>query len=91
MCSNGPGPLGFRVVAHAGEEAPASYVWGALDILGAERIDHGVRSEEDPALLDRLDRAADPADVCPLSNLALRVVDRLEDHNLKRYSIETWW
>ena len=76
--------LGFRVVAHAGEEAPASYVWGALDILGAERIDHGVRSEEDPALLDRLVEQRIPLTVCPLSNVALRVVDRLEDHNLKR-------
>ena len=74
----------FRIVAHAGEEAPASYVWGALDILGAERIDHGVRSEEDPALLERLVEQRIPLTMCPLSNLALRVVDRLEDHNLKR-------
>ena len=76
--------LGFRIVAHAGEEAPASYVWGALDVLGAERIDHGVRSEEDPALLERLTEQRIPLTMCPLSNLALRVVDRLEDHNLKR-------
>jgi adenine deaminase len=76
--------LGFRVVAHAGEEAPAPYIWGALDTLVAERIDHGVRSEEDPALIERLAEQRIPLTMCPLSNLALRVVDRLEDHNLKR-------
>jgi adenosine deaminase len=76
--------LGFRVVAHAGEEASASYVWGALDTLVAERIDHGVRSEDDPALVERLAEQRIPLTMCPLSNLALRVVDRLEEHNLKR-------
>jgi adenosine deaminase len=76
--------LGLRVVAHAGEEAPASHVWGALDILGAERVDHGVRSEDDPALVERLVEHRIPLTMCPLSNVALRVVDRLEDHNLKR-------
>ena len=59
-------------------------MWGALDILGAERIDHGVRSEDDPALVERLVEQRIPLTMCPLSNLALRVVDRLEDHNLKR-------
>lgn len=73
---------GLRVVAHAGEEGPPSYVWEALDLLGAERIDHGVRSLEDPELVDRLVRDQVPLTVCPLSNLALRVVDRLEDHPL---------
>ncbi len=75
---------GLHVVAHAGEEGPPEYVWQALDVLGAERIDHGIRSLEDPALVDRLVRDAIPLTVCPLSNVALRVVDRLENHPLKR-------
>jgi len=75
---------GLRRVAHAGEEGPPAYITGALDSLAAERIDHGVRAEEDPALMARLVAEATPLTMCPLSNLALRVVDRLEDHNLKR-------
>ncbi len=72
--------LGLRAVAHAGEEGPPEYVVGALDTLGAERIDHGVRSLEDPDLVERLRREQVPLTVCPLSNLALQVVKRLEDH-----------
>lgn len=75
---------GFLTVAHAGEEGPASYVSDALDLLQVQRIDHGVRSEEDPALLARLVREQIPLTVCPLSNVMLKVVDRIEDHNLKR-------
>lgn len=75
---------GHRVVAHAGEEGPPSYIEQALDILGASRIDHGVRCLEDPALVQRLADAAVPLTVCPLSNLRLRVVDRLEAHPLAR-------
>ncbi|MCY3656363.1 MAG: adenosine deaminase [Chloroflexi bacterium] len=75
---------GLRAVAHAGEEGPPEYVHQALDLLGVERIDHGVRSEEDAALLERLVREGVPLTMCPLSNVKLRVVDRLEDHNLKR-------
>lgn len=74
--------LGLRTVAHAGEEGPPSYVIGALDVLGAERIDHGVRSLEDVDLVDRLRRDRIPLTVCPLSNVALRVVDRVADHPL---------
>ncbi|HEX6220575.1 MAG TPA: adenosine deaminase [Acidimicrobiia bacterium] len=74
--------LGLRAVAHAGEEGPPEYVIGALDILGAERIDHGVRSLEDPDLVDRLRREQIPLTVCPLSNVALRVVDKVSDHPL---------
>jgi adenosine deaminase len=74
--------LGLRAVAHAGEEGPPSYVTGALDVLGAERIDHGVRSLEDPDLVVRLARDRVPLTVCPLSNVALKVVPRLEDHPL---------
>jgi adenosine deaminase len=73
---------GLHVVAHAGEEGPPSYVWEALDVLGAERIDHGVRALEDPDLVRRLVDEDVPLTVCPLSNVALRVVDRLEDHVL---------
>ena len=75
---------GLRPVAHAGEEGPPAYITGALDALGAQRIDHGVRCEEDPALVARLVEAQIPLTVCPLSNLALCVVDDLADHNLKR-------
>jgi adenosine deaminase len=74
--------LGLRAVAHAGEEGPPSYVTAALDILGAERIDHGVRSLEDPELVERLRRDRVPLTVCPLSNVALRVVDKVSDHPL---------
>jgi adenosine deaminase len=76
--------LGFRLVAHAGEEGPASYVNDALDLLHVERIDHGVRSEEDPALMQRLARERIPLTVCPLSNLKLRVVGDMRQHNLAR-------
>ena len=75
---------GLRAVAHAGEEGPPGYVWQALDVLHAERIDHGVCCEEDAALLERLVRERVPLTMCPLSNVRLRVVDRLEDHNLRR-------
>ncbi|MGB5432912.1 MAG: adenosine deaminase [Acidimicrobiia bacterium] len=74
---------GLRAVAHAGEEGPPAYIVGALDSLGAERIDHGVRSAEDPALVERLVAERIPLTMCPLSNVKLRVFDRLEDHNLK--------
>jgi adenosine deaminase len=75
---------GFLTVAHAGEEGPPGYVYQALDVLQASRIDHGVRSEEDPTLIARLVRDQIPLTVCPLSNVMLKVVDRMEDHNLKR-------
>ena len=75
---------GLRAVAHAGEEGPPAYITGALDVLGAERIDHGVACEQDPALMDRLAAEGIPLTMCPLSNVKLRVFDTLEDHNLKR-------
>ena len=74
--------FGLRAVAHAGEEGPPEYVWAALDVLGAERIDHGVRSLEDPELVARLQRERIPLTVCPLSNLSLKVVSDLADHPL---------
>ena len=75
---------GFLVVAHAGEEGPAEYVWEALDILKVNRIDHGVRSEEDPKLMQRLIREKMPLTVCPLSNLKLCLVDETAQHNIHR-------
>ena len=75
---------GFLTVAHAGEEGPPAYIHEALDILRVARIDHGVRSEEDPGLVSRLARERVPLTVCPLSNVKLRVFNRMEDHNLKR-------
>lgn len=76
--------LGFRLVAHAGEEGPPEYVHEALDLLKVERIDHGVRSEEDPQLMQRIIDQGIPLTVCPLSNLRLCVVDDLAEHNLAR-------
>ncbi|RTZ44546.1 adenosine deaminase [Candidimonas sp. SYP-B2681] len=76
--------LGFRLVAHAGEEGPAAYVRDALDLLQVERIDHGVNSEDDPELMQRLIAQQTPLTVCPLSNLKLRVVKSLSDHNILR-------
>ncbi|MFH8367620.1 adenosine deaminase [Streptomyces sp. NPDC018031] len=73
---------GLKCVAHAGEEGPPAYVWEALDVLGVDRIDHGVRSLEDAALVARLVADQVPLTVCPLSNVRLRVVDRLADHPL---------
>ncbi|MBK9573758.1 MAG: adenosine deaminase [Rhodoferax sp.] len=74
--------LGFRLVAHAGEEGPPAYIWSALDVLKVERIDHGVQSLKDPALVARLVKDRIPLTVCPLSNLKLRVFPTLAEHNL---------
>jgi adenine deaminase len=78
------GERGLRRVAHAGEEGPPAYVAEALDLLHVDRIDHGNRALEDPALVDRLVREATPLTVCPLSNLKLRVVPDLADHPIAR-------
>jgi adenine deaminase len=76
--------LGLFAVAHAGEEGPPAYVWGALDTLSVMRIDHGVRSIEDDALMARLIKEQIALTVCPLSNLKLCVVDDLADHNIAK-------
>lgn len=73
---------GFLTVAHAGEEGPPDYIWQALDLLKVKRIDHGVRSAEDEQLMERIIREKIPLTVCPLSNIKLRVFDKMEDHNL---------
>ena len=75
---------GFRKVAHAGEEGPADYIWGALDVLGVERIDHGVQCVQDPELVQLLAAKQIPLTVCPLSNIKLCVFPRMEDHNLQQ-------
>lgn len=75
---------GYLIVAHAGEEGPPDYIWQALDILKVNRIDHGVRCEEDEKLVQRLIKENMPLTVCPLSNLKLCVVDDMANHNLKR-------
>lgn len=74
---------GFFVVCHAGEEGPAEYVWEAIDLLEAERIDHGVSSVDDPDLMDELRDREIPLTVCPLSNLKLKVVENLKDVPVK--------
>lgn len=74
--------LGLRRVAHAGEEGPPAYITEALDVLGAERIDHGLSCMKDPALVERLVRERVPLTVCPLSNVRLRAVDTLAEHPL---------
>ncbi|HEY2395521.1 MAG TPA: adenosine deaminase [Rudaea sp.] len=75
---------GFLTVAHAGEEGPPAYIVEALDLLKVARIDHGVRCEEDPAVVERLVRDRIPLTVCPLSNVRLCVYKNIEQHNLKR-------
>jgi adenine deaminase len=76
--------LGLHLVAHAGEEGPPAYVWTALDLLKVERVDHGVQSTKDAALMARLARDRIPLTVCPLSNLKLCVFPKLADHNLRQ-------
>jgi adenosine deaminase len=76
--------LGLRLVAHAGEEGPPAYIESALDVLKVERIDHGVRCLDDPALVERLVHDQVPLTVCPLSNIKLRVFDVMGSHNLRR-------
>jgi len=75
--------LGLHVVAHAGEEGPPEYIRDALDLLGAERIDHGVQAVHDPELMRRLAHERVPLTVCPLSNIKLCVFPSLDKHNLK--------
>lgn len=75
---------GLHVVAHAGEEGPAEYIVQALDLLQVERIDHGIRCLEDPALVQRLVAEQMPLTVCPLSNVRLRAVDTMAEHPLRR-------
>jgi adenosine deaminase len=76
--------LGYRLVAHAGEEGPPAYIWSALDVLKVERVDHGVQSMQDKALMQRLAQDRIPLTVCPLSNLKLCVYPSLTQHAIGR-------
>lgn len=76
--------LGFKVTAHAGEEGPSAYIRDSLNLLGASRIDHGVRCLEDPQLVERLVREQIPLTVCPLSNRALKVFADLSKHPMRQ-------
>ncbi|WP_421223320.1 adenosine deaminase [Aeromonas enteropelogenes] len=76
--------LGLPVVAHAGEEGPAEYIWQAIRELEVCRIDHGVRAVDDPELLRYLADTRLPLTVCPLSNTRLKVFDQMAHHNVLR-------
>lgn len=80
--------LGLKAVAHAGEEGPPDYVRDSLDLLGVERIDHGIRALEDPDLVARLRRERIPLTVCPLSNVRLGSFDDISEHTLPRLLAE---
>ena len=77
--------LGFRTSAHAGEVAGAESIWGALRVLEVDRIGHGTRAYEDPALLDYLAEHRVPIEMCPISNVKTRVVPSIEQHPIRRY------
>ena len=74
--------MGYKLVAHAGEEGPASYIWSSLDVLNVQRIDHGVRAIDDPDLMLRLIETQMPLTICPLSNVKLRVFDNMASHTI---------
>jgi adenosine deaminase len=71
---------GLPVVAHAGEEGAADYIWSAINDLGVDRIDHGIRAMEDPRLIDYLQKTQIPLTVCPCSNLSLHVIKHMNQH-----------
>ena len=75
---------GFLTVAHAGEEGPPEYIWEALNLLKVKRIDHGVQCLLDEKLVQKLKDSQIPLTVCPLSNIKLRVFNKLKEHNLKK-------
>ncbi|WP_024953712.1 adenosine deaminase [Sulfurospirillum arcachonense] len=74
--------LGYKLVAHAGEEGDTSYIWGAINLLHVDRIDHGIRCDEDEKLLEYLKQKQIPLTVCPLSNVKLKAVDTMSNHNI---------
>ena len=74
--------MGYKLVAHAGEEGPASYIWSSLDVLNVQRIDHGIRAIDDPDLMLRLIESQMPLTICPLSNVKLRVFDAMASHTI---------
>ncbi|HSC33655.1 MAG TPA: adenosine deaminase [Thermodesulfobacteriota bacterium] len=74
---------GFLTVAHAGEEGPPEYIWEALDVLKVSRIDHGDKCQQDENLMRYLIETQTPITVCPISNVKLRIFDKMSDHNFK--------
>lgn len=77
--------FGWHCVAHAGEEGPAAYIRDALDLLHAERIDHGIHIQDDHELLERVVRDGIPLTCCPLSNLRLQVVHDMRKHPIPEF------
>ncbi|MAC84284.1 MAG: adenosine deaminase [Arcobacter sp.] len=75
---------GFKLVAHAGEEADVSYIYEALDVLEIQRIDHGVQSIKSDELMKRLKKEQIPLTVCPNSNIELKVFENYKEHNIKK-------
>ena len=75
---------GFLTFAHAGEEGPPKYIWDSINLLNVKRIDHGVQCLHDKKLVEKLCKDKTPLTVCPLSNIKLRVFNKLKDHNLKK-------
>jgi adenosine deaminase len=73
---------GYKIVAHAGEEGDSSYIWEAINLLQVERIDHGIRCDEDESLVKLLIKKQIPLTVCPLSNVKLRAVKNMQEHNI---------
>lgn len=73
---------GYKIVAHAGEEGDSSYIWEAIELLHVQRIDHGIRCEEDAHLVEFLKEKQIPLTVCPLSNVKLRAVSTMQEHNI---------
>lgn len=73
---------GYKVVAHAGEEGDTSYIWEAINLLHVNRIDHGIRCDEDETLIEYLKQKQIPLTVCPLSNVKLKAVDSMSKHNI---------
>ena len=73
---------GYKLVAHAGEEGDCSYIWEAINLLHVSRIDHGIRCDEDAKLVDFLIEKQIPLTVCPLSNVKLRAVKSMKEHNI---------
>lgn len=71
---------GYKLVAHAGEEGPAEYIWEALDLLKVVRIDHGNRCLDDENLVQRLVKEKIALTLCPTSNVALKVIQKMEEH-----------
>ena len=75
---------GFLTFAHAGEEGPPEYIWDSINLLNVKRIDHGVQCLHDKKLVEKLCKDKTPLTVCPLSNIKLRVFNKLKEHNLKK-------